>query len=80
MVGDPSKRARATATHRLGLVMGGYWKSTRKVTKEYHCWATTKDKLWLGHCLLNFPWHPSGELKVNNCPFVSLWGWVGSFQ
>jgi hypothetical protein len=33
-------------------------KTTRKITKEYCCWATQEDKLWLGHCLLNCPRYP----------------------
>jgi hypothetical protein len=72
----PARELEPTGTHRLGLDIGGYWKSTRNVRKEYHCWATKKDKLWLGYCLLSCPWHPTGKIKVNNCPFISLWvGW-----
>jgi hypothetical protein len=59
--GTPARELEPTATHRLGLDIGGSWKSTRKVTKGYCCWATKKVKLWLGHCLLNCPWHPSRD-------------------
>jgi hypothetical protein len=47
--GTPARELEPTATHRLGLNIGWQGKSTRKVTKKYCCWATKKDKLWLGH-------------------------------
>jgi hypothetical protein len=45
--GDPSKRIRANCytqawARNRGLV--------EKYEKGYHCWATKKNELWLGHC------------------------------
>jgi hypothetical protein len=45
MEGSPARELEPTATHRLGLDIGGLVKSTQKVSKGYcHC-ATKKDKL-----------------------------------
>jgi hypothetical protein len=41
----PAKELEPIAIHRLGLDIGGWWKSTRKVIKGCCCWATKKDKL-----------------------------------
>jgi hypothetical protein len=57
--GVSSKKAKPTATHRLGVdieSVGGKvpgrlldGESFLWVTKECCCWATKEDKLWLGH-------------------------------
>jgi hypothetical protein len=50
--GDPSKTARAHCHTQS-------WARYRRLVEKYlKGWTTKKDKLWLGHCLLNSPWHP----------------------
>jgi hypothetical protein len=68
-----------TATYRLRTDVAGQWKRTREVTKEYHCWASRKvscDEATV--CSTDLGTHL--EVKVDNYPFVSLWGQMGSFQ
>jgi hypothetical protein len=78
--GTPARELEPMATHKLVLDIGASGKvpgrSLRDTVAGQPRKVSCSSQLISAQLSLASIW----GTKVNNCPFVSLWGWVRSFQ